>query len=112
MVYVVQETPGKNILPATRFGDLRIMLPPGNIGFSPGNAVHTLNKEMSQFSDGDYLLLIGDPILIGIATAVAARWNNGKVKMLKWDRQERVYYEVSIDLYNLNRKENEDGPKA
>jgi len=45
------------------------------------------------------LLLIGDPLAIGLAVAVASNANRGKVKLLKWDRQERQYYPLSVNLY-------------
>jgi hypothetical protein len=100
-VYVVQEDPKKNILPAKRFGELEILLPEGSqIMFSPGPVVETLNRKLQAYGDNDFLLCIGDPAAIGIATAVASRWNQGKVRLLKWDRQERDYYEVSFNVFS------------
>lgn len=99
MVYVVQEQANKNILPAKKFGEIKILLPIGTqVTFSPGQIVNKLFVEMSNFNDDDYLLLIGDPVAIGIATTVAAYWNKGRVKMLKWDRQEHIYYPIEIDI--------------
>lgn len=104
MVYVVQEQAGKNILPAGKFGEIKVLLTAGKqVTFSAGAVAQKLMVQMSTFSDQDYLLLIGDPVLIGISCAVAAHWNNGNVKLLKWDRQEKVYYPVEFNLY---RKEN------
>lgn len=102
MVYVVQEQYGKNILPAEKFGQLEILLPNAQVSFSSGPAVFILRKKLQKFCDDDYLLLIGDPILIGLASIVAAGFNNGKVRFLKWDRQEKKYFTVSVDT---NRKE-------
>ena len=100
MVYVIQEQPHKNILPAAQFGEIKVLLPPGTqITFSAGQVTSKLMVDLSNFNDDDYLLLIGDPAAIGIAAAIASRWNNGKVKMLKWDRQEKTYYPISINLY-------------
>ena len=42
---------------------------------------------------------MGDPAAIGLACAVAASTNQGKFKVLKWDRQESVYYPVNINLF-------------
>lgn len=100
MVYVIQEQKGKNLIPATKYGELKFLLPQGTqITFSAGQAVNKLKIELSDFNDNDYLLLIGDPVAIGITFAVAAEWNQGKVKVLKWDRQESMYYPLSINLY-------------
>lgn len=100
MVYVVQENPKFNILPAQRFGEISVLLPKGSqVMFSPGPAVAELDRKLSNFSDDDYLLCIGDPAAIGIACAVACKWNQGRVTLLKWDRQEADYYAISVNLY-------------
>lgn len=100
MVYVIQEQGNKNILPAVKYGELKILLPPDyQITFSPGQVTKKLMVSLSDFNDDDYLLLIGDPAAIGIATAIAAHWNCGRVKMLKWDRQEKMYYPITFNLY-------------
>jgi len=106
MVYVVQEQPDKNIVSAQKFGEIKILLPHGsNIMFSAGQATHNLVAKMSDFNDDDYLLLIGDPTAIGIATAVACMWNQGRVKLLKWDRQAAMYYPVQVNLYQKESDE-------
>jgi hypothetical protein len=100
VVYVTQEQVGKNLLPAAKYGEISVLLPSDfQVGFSAGQVTNHLDVKLSNFSDTDYLVLIGDPVIIGIATAVAAKWNKGKVKLLKWDKQEKMYYVVSINLY-------------
>ena len=47
----------------------------------------------------DYLLLTGDPAIIGVACSIAADITGGKYNLLKWDRQEHTYYPVEINLY-------------
>jgi hypothetical protein len=43
--------------------------------------------------------LIGDPSAIGICCAVAAFKNNGRFKCLKWDKRERRYIPLEVDLF-------------
>lgn len=101
MVYVIQEQKGKNLIPAIKFGELKFLLPAGaQITFSPGQVVNKLKIALSDFNDNDYLLLIGDPVAIGISCIFAAEWNQGKVKMLKWDRQEAMYYPIEINIHS------------
>lgn len=100
-VYVIQESAGRNILSARDFGELEVLLPPNsNIVLSPAPTVRRLKSKLAAFSDDDYLLLMGDPAAIGIACAVAARANGGKVNLLKWDRLEAGYFPISINLAN------------
>ena len=100
MVYIIQEQHGKNVLPAGKFGELRYLLKEGSqVTLSAGFVTNILKAKLSKFNDNDYLVLIGDPVAIGIAVAVACNWNKGKAKLLKWDRQDKTYYPVEINLY-------------
>jgi hypothetical protein len=66
--------------------------------FDTAGAVSTIKKELRYFNDRDHLLLIGDPAVIGICTAVAAEYNQGRVKFLKWDNREYTYYPVEVEI--------------
>ena len=63
-----------------------------------GPIAFKLKQELKNFNDDDYLLLIGDPAIIAVAAAVAAKVNNGFFKVLKWDRDDKTYYDIEIDL--------------
>ena len=41
---------------------------------------------------------MGDPAIIGIAFAIAAHENHDRVNLLKWDKMERSYYPVKVNL--------------
>lgn len=97
-VYVVQEVPGRNLAPALQYGELTALLPSGDVVLSPGPMVRKLQRKLKDFCDADYLLLAGDPVAIGMATAVASQMNRGKLNVLKWDRQSHVYFPVRIDI--------------
>jgi hypothetical protein len=100
-VYVLQEQAGKNIVTALDFGEIEVLLPSNTqIGFSAGQVTQVLYSKLSSYTENDYLLLMGDPVIIGIATTVAAHWSNGKVKMLKWDRMEKRYYPIQFNLFH------------
>jgi len=97
-VYVLQEM-GRNVRSAEKFGDLKIVLPDNRqIVLSSGPLTHKLKKELSTFCDDDYLLLMGDPAIIALAGAIVSDINNRKFKVLKWDRDEKRYYDIEIDL--------------
>jgi len=99
-VYIVQENPNVNVIGAGRFGDLIPLLPPGRqITLSSSPVVKLLKNKLKDFNDKDFLLAMGDPVAIAIASMVASDINNGKVNMLKWDRENQCYYNVPIDLY-------------
>jgi hypothetical protein len=98
-VYVVSEGQ-HNISSALSYGEIVTLLPPmAQIAFSPAPTVRRLQRKLEKFCDDDYILLIGDPTAIGIACAVAAARNNGRFKCLKWDKHEKRYIPIFIDLF-------------
>lgn len=108
IVYIIQEQQGKNIIPASKYGELCFLLKEGSqITLSAGFVTNQLKSKLDKFCDEDYLLLIGDPVAIGIAVALAAHWNKGKAKLLKWDKQEHCYYSVQINIFQ--KGESTDG---
>ena len=101
-VYVLQEM-GRNIRSAEKFGDLKVVLPDNRqIVLSSGPLTFKLKHELKDFNDNDYLLLMGDPAIIAVAGAVVSNVNGGKFKVLKWDRDEKRYYDIEIDLKGRN----------
>ena len=109
IVYVIQELPGTragapkiNIMSAQRFGEFKFLLPEfSQIIFSPGPLVFKLRNLLKDYTIKDYLLLTGDPAIIGVACSIVSEFTNGKYNLLKWDKQDRIYYPIEI---NLNEK--------
>lgn len=98
-VYVVQEMPNHDLAPAMKFGDMKVLLPSyTQIAFSTAPTIRSLRSKLRTFSDQDFLLLAGDPVAIGLACSVAAFYNSGRFTALKWDRRERLYIPVKIDV--------------
>ena len=99
-VYVVQEVTGRNILSAKDFGNLELLLPEGSqVVLSSQPTVNKLRRKLKDFCDDDYLLLMGDPVAMGIACAIASDVNRGRIQCLKWDRMELKYYPVKFNLF-------------
>ena len=107
IVYVIQHiagsqagTPKINIIGAQKYGDFKFLLPEfSQMIFSPGPLIYKLRQGLKDFKEGDHLLLTGDPALIGVACSIVSDITNGKYNLLKWDKQERKYYPIEINLY-------------
>ena len=56
-------------------------------------------QKLKDYKPRDYLLLTGDPAIIGVACSIVSDITNGKFNLVKWDKQERKYYPIEINLY-------------
>ena len=98
-VYVVQEMPTHNIGPALKYGEIEILLPANTqLAFSTAPSIRRMRNKLRDYKDGDYLLLTGDPVAIGLACAIASFNNGGRYTALKWDRRDCMYIPVKIDV--------------
>ena len=110
-VYVIQEIPGTkegrpkiNIMGAQKFGRIKVLLrEDSQMIFSPGPIIFELRRLLKNYTSEDYLLLTGDPAIIGVACSVVSDITHGKYNLLKWDRQERMYYPIQINLYEKGK---------
>ena len=107
IVYVIQEIPGTqagnpkiNIMGAANYGQFKFLLPEfSQMIFSPGPLIYKLRQGLKNYTKKDYLLLTGDPAIIGVACSIVSDITHGKYNVLKWDKQERKYYPIEINLY-------------
>ncbi len=98
-VFVVQENPRVDVVSAAQWGDLIPLANPYyQVHLNTGRVVSQFRRKLRKYSDDDWLLPLGDPAMIGIAFAIAAEANEGRVNLLKWDRLERHYYPVKISV--------------
>ena len=83
-VYVIQEIAGTregrpkiNIMGASQYGSFKFLLPElSQIIFSPGPLIMKLRQGLKNYKPNDYLLLTGDPAIIGVACSIASDITN------------------------------------
>jgi hypothetical protein len=88
--------PRYDISPALKYGELTYVFekPKKLLGDSPVLIAEEILRSMGP---NDYLLLIGDPTLIGICMKIVADLF-GRVRILQWDRSSSQYEEYLIDF--------------
>ena len=107
IVYVIQEIAGTkdgrpkiNIMGAAEYGTFKFLLPElSQMIFSPGPLIFKLRNGLKDYTTKDFLLLTGDPAIIGVACSIVSDITSGKFNLLKWDKQERKYYPIHINLF-------------
>jgi len=76
---------------AKKFGKLCFLLNDRNTNDRPETVVRKLCTMLQDYSDEDYLLLIGNPAFIAWAATIASICNEGRLKMLVWSGEQHDY---------------------
>jgi hypothetical protein len=86
-----------DLTPAEKFGELSFCL---GDDADPSDARITglLDGALVNFRDADYLLLVGNPALIGLAFAIAGEYNDGRVKVLQWSGRDGDYKPLQMQF--------------
>ncbi len=84
---------------AEEFGELVFLLNDNARPFILKPIIDELHEKLANFGPGDYLLLTGNPTLLGLAFAIAADRNNGNIKVLQWHGKSGSY--VVIEARNI-----------
>lgn len=87
-----------DIKPAASFGKLVFVLAkPGNIYLDVlANVLDHMRNVLHDFGDEDFILPTGEPVAIAAAALIAGTANQGRVKVLKWNRVKRAYEIVQL----------------
>jgi hypothetical protein len=91
-----------DLSPASEYGTMRFLLSPTASPFHPERVMPDLWHGLRDYSDDDHLLLVGNPILIGWATAIAADVNEGRVRLLQWSGKDQRYLSVNAQVFELD----------
>lgn len=97
IVYAVCEPTGFDLSPAVEYGQIEVLLKHSQSLLAPVPTVRKLREALKDFSDDDYILPVGDPVLMSTVSMIAGEMNRGRVKFLKWDRVARKYLVIQVD---------------
>jgi hypothetical protein len=87
--------------PATKYGELKEVISSSMSPFDLTPVLTRLHEVLSGYKTGDYLLLTGNPVFIGLAVAIAADYNGGDVSLLQWSGIKRAYVPINAkNVYN------------
>ena len=91
--------PKYDLSSAVQYGELVYLLSPTAGPFNTDSIVTELQRKLSDYTDKDYLLLIGNPCLIGWTVAIAAQKTGGLVILLQWSGKDQRYIPIEAQLY-------------
>jgi hypothetical protein len=106
-VWVVMYDPNKDLSDAKQYGNFRaVYVKPiyNDNGFDP---VAAARSAMKEYRDGDYLLMIGDPMACGIVIEIALDYSDSqRLNVLRWDRRSMSYRPSQLNFNNQEEIEN------
>lgn len=111
-VFAVQQPTGRDpasgdirdtmdLSPAEEFGEITFILHQAHNPFDdPDETAAGIRFVLQEegFGPADWLLLVGNPILIGLVAAVAAPMADSRLRLLQWSRAEGRYTPVEAQL--------------
>lgn len=114
-VYALQDNEKYDFTKAEAFGEIvfcagsRDINTVYSIQRSPANqeVIHRMYKSLREFKTGDYLIISGNPILIGMAIEYLLA-KKGSVTLLKWDNYSGQYNPFLLDIGTLRSLEHRD----
>lgn len=88
-----------DLRPAMHFGELTVLVPDiyPITNDNCGDTLAAIRAGLVGMSANDFVLAVGDPILIAAAIAYADDMN-GVVKVLRWDRRIQNYHTIEVRL--------------
>ena len=83
---------------AEPYGTIEYLLSPKARPYAAGGIIAELYRKLDTFSDEDYLLLVGNQCLVGLAMSVASDVNDGVVNILQWSGRDQAYVEIKANI--------------
>ena len=98
-VFVVYNDKRKNMKDAERFGELKDVFSSIGRNYNGDKLIEHARRVLQDWKEGDYLLLVGDPALCAICTAVALEYDAfGEVNILRWNRDDFQYVPLTLNF--------------
>lgn len=90
--------------PARAFGTTVVLLPPEAGRMEPDVLCSMLSEKLSTVTAQDWLVPVGDPLIVGIATVLMVQRLGGRLRILRWDRQGSVYEPLEVQCDSQSRR--------
>jgi hypothetical protein len=91
-----------DLSPAEEFGQLKYLLTPTAAPWAPESIINDLWEGLEGFKPGDYLLMVGNPVLCALAAVVACDITGGRISFLQWNGKEYRYSPVEAQVFDVD----------
>lgn len=95
-----------DLSPAEEYGQLRYLLSPTAAPWAVDSIIRDLWDGLKDFTDQDYLLMVGNPVLCSLAAVVATDITGGCIRFLQWSGKDRRYAAVEAQVFEVDPPDN------
>ncbi len=96
-VWVTYDDKRKDFSKAEQFGELKDVFSSLGRHYNGGHLIEHARHVLGKSLPGDYLLVVGDPVLVGICI-VAMLENDEEINVLRWDRELFQYVPLTLNF--------------
>jgi hypothetical protein len=101
-VFITQENPNLNYLPAEAFGEIHFLtrsdFSPVKNSLNNENLVAELRQKLKEYEPArDYLVISGSPVVSGVAFMLI-RERTDMVNILRWSNRDQLYQHLTITI--------------
>lgn len=83
---------------AEQYGELVFLFSPNVKPFNTEPLIKELREKLADFSEDDYVLMIGNPIIMSLVSTVASDASDGPIKFLQWTNGDYVPVDADLGL--------------
>lgn len=85
--------------PAREWGEVKVILTPGANPFTSMPAIiDDLHAALQDITPNDFIILVGNPAIMGAMAAIAAEYTEGKLRVLQWHKYQNRYNEIKFNV--------------
>jgi len=99
-VYVVQVDNNKDLSDAKKYGALRAVFGNPRKPYDTTGMIAKARRVMSEWQNGDHLLMVGDPTLCAVCMVIASEQDD-VINVLSWDRNSFSYMPQRWDFAQM-----------
>lgn len=82
---------------AEDYGEIVHVLPAGTLMNDLDHMIEEMHRVLADYTEEDYLVLVGNPIAICVAGMIAGARTEGRINVLRWHNRHQCYEAVALD---------------
>lgn len=96
-VWIAQNDTRKDFTAAEKYGELKDVFSSVSREYRGDKLIEHARRVLSKWQPGDSILVVGDPSLVAVCTAVVLEFDD-EITLLRWDRTNFNYVPLTLNF--------------